>query len=112
MTYQLLVDGQVRDATPEEAAELDSMRATAQAFVPQTVTRRQARQALLIKGLLDKVDPAIAAIADPTQQGLAKIEWEDSLEFERSRPLVIQIGTAIGLDAAGLDSLFTYAATL
>lgn len=80
--------------------------------VPTSVTRRQARQALLLKGILDKVDAAIAGIGDATQRGLAKIEWEDSQVFERSRPFLIQIGAALGLDSAGLDDLFIFAATL
>lgn len=81
-------------------------------FVPQVVTRRQARQALLIRELLDLVEPAIAAIEDPLQRGLAQIEWEDATEFERQRDLVIQIGMALGLDDDGLDELFIFAATL
>lgn len=80
--------------------------------VPPSVTRRQARQALLLKGLLDRVDPAIASIEDNIQRQLAEIEWQDSLNFERNRPLVIQIGTALGLDSDGLDELFIFAATL
>lgn len=80
--------------------------------VPQTVTRRQARQALLMAELLDDVQPAIDAISDPVQRRMAQIEWEDSLEFVRTRPLVIQIGEAIGLDAAKLDELFITAAGL
>ncbi|MBY0237862.1 MAG: hypothetical protein K2X55_00960, partial [Burkholderiaceae bacterium] len=67
--------------------------------VPNSVTRRQARQALLLAGLLDDVQTAIDGIADETQRRLAQIEWEDSLEFKRDRPLVISIGTALGLNA-------------
>lgn len=81
-------------------------------IVPQIVTRRQARQALLIRNLLDLVEPAIASIEDPLQRGLALIEWQDATEFERQRPLVIQIGMALGLDEEGLDELFIFAATL
>lgn len=80
--------------------------------VPDRVTRRQARQALLLAGLLDSVQPAIDAIPNPTQRGLAQIEWDDSQDFERQRPLVIGIGAALGLDAAALDALFIQAATL
>lgn len=80
--------------------------------IPQTVTRRQARQALLLRGKLALVQPAIDAILDATQRGMAQIEWDDSLEFMRARPLVIQIGAAIGLDSAALDDLFIFAATL
>lgn len=106
-----LVDGVERDATPEEIAEI-AARASAPPPVPQQVTRRQARQALLLAGLLDDVQPAIDAIPDATQRALAQIEWDDSLEFLRNRPLVIQIGTALGLDDAGLDQLFIQAASL
>lgn len=86
-------------------------------LVPATVSRRQARQALLLAGLLDDVPDAIAQLDDGTPEGkqqtrLAQIEWEDSLEFERARPLVIEIGAAIGLDAAALDALFITAAGL
>jgi hypothetical protein len=85
--------------------------------VPAKVTRRQARQALLLADLLDDVPVAIAALDDGTPEGkqqmrMAQIEWEDSLEFERARPLVIQIAAAIGLDANALDQLFITAAGL
>lgn len=85
--------------------------------VPQRVTRRQARQALLLEGLLDAVPTAIEALDDGTPEGMqkmrmAQIEWEDSLEFERARPLVIEIAAAINLDAAALDELFITAAGL
>jgi hypothetical protein len=111
-------DGVVRDATPEEAAEIEARQTeTIKAEVPAKVTRRQARQALLLAGLLDDVPAAIAQLDDGTPEGkqqmqLAQIEWEDSLEFERARPLVIEIGAAIGLDAAALDALFVTAAGL
>lgn len=80
--------------------------------VPQQVTRRQARQALLLAGLLGSVQPAIDAIEDATQRGLAQIEWDDSQVFERQRPLLIALAAAIGLDSDDLDELFVTAATL
>lgn len=80
--------------------------------VPTSVTRRQARQALLLAGLLDSVDPAIAAIPDTTQRKLAQIEWQDSQDFERHRPLLVSLASALGLTSAQLDQLFITAATL
>lgn len=80
--------------------------------VPASVTRRQARQALLLAGLLDSVAPAIAAIPDTTQRALALIEWEDSQVFERHRPLLVSLATALGLNSAALDQLFITASTL
>jgi hypothetical protein len=80
--------------------------------IPFSVTRRQARQALLLAGLLDSVDTAIAAITDATQRKLAQIEWEDSQDFERNRPLLVSLSAALGLNSAQLDQLFITAATL
>lgn len=80
--------------------------------VPHTVSRRQARQALLLRGMLDRVPAAIAAIVDDTARGLAQIYWDDSQEFIRSHPLIISLGAALGLDAAALDDLFRFAGTL
>ena len=80
--------------------------------IPQEVTRRQARQALLLSGLLGSVQAAIDGIADPIQRGLAKIEWDDSQAFERNRPLLIALATALGLDSAELDQLFITASGL
>lgn len=109
----VLDNGIERPATPEEIAEIEARKfSPGPAPIPQSVTRRQARQALLLAGLLDDVPLAIEAIPDETQRRLAQIEWEDSLEFIRTRPLVIQIGAALGLDAAGLDQMFVTASTL
>lgn len=80
--------------------------------VPQSVSRRQAMQALLMAGKLDLVQPVIDAIADPVQRGMMQIEWDDAQVFERQRPSLLMIGAAIGLDDAGLDALFTTAAEL
>lgn len=80
--------------------------------VPQVVTRRQARQALLLAGRLQDVQPAIDAIADPVQRGMVQIEWDDSQEFHRTRPTLIALASAIGMTEADLDNLFTQAAQL
>lgn len=85
---------------------------SAEPIIPQSVTRRQARQALLLRGKLALVQPAIDAIPDSTQRGLMQIEWDDSQDFVRSRASVIAIGSAIGYDSDGLDEVFSFAATL
>lgn len=79
--------------------------------VPQSVTMRQARLALLAQGLLSNVDTVINALPEPDKSAAA-IEWEYSQTVERNRPFVLTLGAALGLDSAGLDSLFTLAATL
>lgn len=80
--------------------------------VPQSVTMRQARLALLGIGLLDDVDAAIAAIPDPVQRKAAEIEWEYAATVERGSPLIAQLGPALGLNDEQLDALFAQAATL
>jgi hypothetical protein len=80
--------------------------------VPHAVTRRQARQALLLAGKLAQVQPAIDAIPNATQRALIAIEWEDSLHFERDRPALIGLATALGMTSADLDALFIAAAAL
>lgn len=90
----------------------EEQEAARKASVPTTVTRRQARQALLLNDLLKNVQPAIDAIPDTLQRGMAQIEWDDATDFERTRPLVVQIGAAIGLDDVGLDNIFIQAAGL
>jgi len=79
--------------------------------VPQQVTMRQARLALLQAGLLARVDPAIESLDSPERE-TARIEWDYSSSVVRSRPLVVMLGEALGLDDAGLDQLFITAAGL
>ena len=80
--------------------------------VPEKVTARQAVQALIAAGKLHLVQPAIDAIADPVQRAMVQAEWDKSQDFERARPTLIALATAIGLDAAALDALFISAEDL
>lgn len=80
--------------------------------VPQEVTRRQARQALILSGKFGLVQPAIDSILDVTQRALMQSEWDDSQTFQRQRPSLIQMAAAIGLTDADLDALFVQAAAL
>lgn len=80
--------------------------------VPQVVTRRQARSALLLAGKLNLVQPAIDAIPDPVQRGLMQIEFDDSQTFERQRPSLIALASALGLTSDQVDQLFITAASL
>lgn len=80
--------------------------------VPQSVTMRQARLALLGIGLLDDVDAAIAAIPDPVQRTAAEIEWEYAQTVDRNSPFTQQMAVGLSLTAEQLDALFTQAAGL
>ena len=75
--------------------------------VPQSVTRRQARLALLNAGLLTAVEAWIAQ-ASPAVQ----IDWECAQEIQRDWPAIAEAATALGLTDAQLDDLFAAAGTL
>lgn len=79
--------------------------------VPQVVTMRQARLALLAAGKLAAVSAAITGLPSP-QKEEAQIEWEYSQAIERNRPFVLLLGPALGLSDAQLDTLFIAAAAL
>lgn len=79
--------------------------------VPREVTMRQARQALILAGLDEAVEAALAAMPG-TPGKLARAEWERSQTVQRTRPLVLQMGTALGLTSAQLDQLFIAASQL
>jgi hypothetical protein len=79
--------------------------------VPEAVTMRQARLALLGAGMLASVNSAIAGMTGP-QGEAARIEWEFSSEVKRHQPLVLALGPTLGLTEAQLDALFVKAATL
>jgi hypothetical protein len=79
--------------------------------VPQSVTMRQARLALLLAGKLDAIAEAIAALASPQKES-AQITWEFSSVVERSQPFVVMLAPVIGLTESDIDNLFITAATL
>jgi hypothetical protein len=79
--------------------------------VPQSVTMRQARLALLQAGLLSSVDAAIDGLPEPDRSA-AKIEWEYAAVVQRASGLVPAMGAALGMTEAQIDDLFILAATL
>lgn len=79
--------------------------------VPQSVSMRQGREALIRRGHFATVDAHIANMAG-VEGDIARNEWDKSQVIERSRPLTLQMGQLLGLDDAGLDELFSFAATL
>lgn len=81
------------------------------AKVPQSVTMRQARLALLQAGKLATVNAAIASMGG-AQGESARIEWDYSNEVQRAQPLVAALGGVLGMTSDQLDQLFITAATL
>lgn len=79
--------------------------------VPTSITARQARLILLARGLLAKVPLAIAQLPSP-QKEAAQIEWEYATDFERSSPLLMGLGAALGWPPETLDEMFIEGAKL
>ena len=79
--------------------------------IPQEVTMRQARLALLENGLLVNVQPAINSLPEPDKTK-AQIEWEYSNALQRGNPFVDVLGAALGLSSQDLDDLFIQASAL
>ena len=79
--------------------------------VPQEVTMRQARLALLDAGLLSSVQTAINSLQEPAKTK-AQIEWDYSNALQRDNSFVSVLGSALGLNEAALDNLFIAASKL
>jgi len=75
--------------------------ASVPAPVPDTITPRQARLALLAMGKLDTANTVVAHSDDAT-----RISWEFASQVVRSDPGVIAFAAAIGIDETALDKLF------
>lgn len=81
------------------------------AQVPESITRRQGRLALLNRGLLARVESAIDGLSDSMQKAAANIEYENSA-WARSSQWIDRIGEAAGLTREEIDDLFIEAASL
>ena len=75
--------------------------------VPQQVTMRQARLALLKAGLLDDAEAAIASAGREAQ-----LEWEYASAVERSNPVIAIVQQQQGVTDEQIDDLFREAAKL
>lgn len=89
----------------DKAKTLVDIGTTPPVTVPQAVSMRQARLALLAAGLLQKVE---SVIVDPA----AKIEWDYATEVLRTSGLVPQMATMLGLTDTQIDDLFIAASKL
>jgi hypothetical protein len=87
---------------------VDGMVAIPAPGIPQSVTMRQARLALLQGGLLQSITDNIAAGTDEPM----KIEWSYATTVDRDWTSLVALATSMGLTDTQLDDLFVLAATL
>ena len=108
-----IVNGQSGPRTDDELAALQAERAAwaQRQAVPEVVTMRQARLALLGAGLLSQVDVTVNAMPAPHDAAL-RIWWEYSTTVERNNATVLQLASALQLTSQQLDALFVAAAGL
>lgn len=102
-------DDKVRVWSGSEWLQMDSVPEP----VPMSVTKRQAKEALIRQGLYQDCLDAIAAIGDPTTKLLAQNYWQESQAFERDNAMLNDLAiNGVGMTSAQLDDLFRYAETL
>lgn len=107
---RVVIDGQemlasLASLTPAQQAEVAAATAPP-VIVPHSVSRFQARAALHQAGLLEAVE---AAMVDPATPMLARLAWQDAVEFNRNSPTVLAMAAGLGLTAQQLDALFVSA---
>jgi hypothetical protein len=91
--------------------EISRMWELAPVYVPSSCSRIQGLLALLRAGIPDPkaaIAKAIAAIPDPVERMAMEIKVEEPV-WQRSNPLIAQLGAALGFDEKQIDALFTAA---
>lgn len=92
----------VRDKTAEE------LEAERKASVPTQITSRQIRQQLTAIGLRQTVEDLISSSNDYD----LKDWWNYSQDFQRSHPILKEMGTQLGMSEDDMDSFFIEASKL
>lgn len=71
-------------------------------YVPQSVTRFQAKAILHLQGLLTNAETIVNSSTDP----LVKLVWNEALYFERNSPTLNALAEQLQLTSDQLDDLF------
>jgi hypothetical protein len=71
-------------------------------YVPEKVTRFQAKAVLHNMGLLTTAQSLVDSSEDP----LVKLVWQEALHFERNSPVLNLLAQAMGLSEEQIDDLF------
>jgi hypothetical protein len=80
--------------------------------VPEKITLRQARLALLNLNLLDLAETVISNIQDTTKRRAAQINWEYAEYINRTSDLVSVLEQGLPLTVDQMDDLFIAAAVI
>ena len=107
-----LVPYVVTNLTLVSQEEIEELGDVVKILIPESVTKRQAKQQLLLDGKLNQVQEVIDSIYDETERMMAQLYWDESTEFERKHPTLTEIGAALGLTEAELDMMFINASKL
>ncbi len=75
-----------------------------------TLTRKELRNGLLSIGITSaNIETQIGSIADPVEREAAMIDWQDTLNYERTHPLVAEFAEAFSLLPDQVDALWLWA---
>lgn len=78
-----------------------------------TLTRKELRNGLLSIGITSaEVEAQIAVIPDQLEREAAMIDWQDTKDYRRDHPLVVEIAEAMSLPPSQVDDLWRWAATI
>lgn len=107
LRFKLSGETWVEGATDEELAEANKLN------VPFSVTKRQLKQSLVLAGInLVNIDYAISKIPNDLERELMSIFWNDSNDFERNHPKLIEFAKQLQISDQQADELFILASTL
>ena len=115
IAYAYLTDEEAEtysDLTLVSQEEIEELGDVVKILIPESISKRQAKQQLLLDGKLDQVKEVIDSIPDETERMMAQLYWDESTEFERNHPTLVELGTALGLTEAELDIMFINASKL
>ena len=100
------------DLTLVSQEEIEELGDVVKILIPESISKRQAKQQLLLEGKLGQVQEVIDSIPYETERMMAQLYWDESTEFERSHPTLVELGAALGLTEAELDMMFINASKL
>lgn len=102
------------ELTIEQLEQADQALALLPEFdsVPQIVSPRQMRLALISGGTsLQDIEDILDTLPEP-HRSIARVTWEYSVEFQRNNPILISLAPMLGLTEQQVDDLFILASTL